>query len=99
MSPVVRMFSEVLAARFTPDARDPEEAKAAYERHNAHVRATVPPDRLVEWSPGDGWEPLCAALGLPVPDEPFPRVNTKADWDRLPRVWALGARMLERVRR
>ncbi|WP_188111421.1 sulfotransferase family protein [Nocardioides antri] len=99
VSPVVRMFSEVLAARFTPDARDPEEAKAAYERHNAHVRATVPPDRLVEWSPGDGWEPLCAALGLPVPDEPFPRVNTKADWDRLPRVWALGARMLERVRR
>ena len=24
---------------------------------------------------GQGWEPLCEFLGLPVPDEPFPRVN------------------------
>lgn len=84
--PVVRMFSEVLAARFTPDARDPEAAMAAYERHNARVRASVPRARLVEWTPGDGWDPLCEALGLPVPDEPFPQVNTTADWDRL-RFW------------
>ncbi|WP_182481228.1 sulfotransferase [Nocardioides immobilis] len=34
--------------------------------------------------PGDGWSPLCAALDLPVPDEPFPRVNTSADWDPAP---------------
>jgi hypothetical protein len=98
VSPVVRMFAEVLAARFTPYAGDPPTARAAYERHNAHVRATVPTDRLVEWQPGDGWGPLCAALDLPVPDEPFPRVNTKADWERL-RFWRHGARVLERVRR
>ncbi|GAB4011436.1 sulfotransferase family protein [Nocardioides ultimimeridianus] len=83
INPIVRMFTEVLAARFTPRVLDPEEAMAAYERHNAHVRATVPPERLVEWRPGDGWEPLCAALGVPVPDEPFPETNTRADWDRL----------------
>lgn len=23
----------------------------------------------------DGWEPLCKFLGVPVPDEPFPRAN------------------------
>lgn len=82
-SPVLKMFATVLDARFTPDAEDPEAAKAAYERHNAHVRATAPGDRLVEWTPRDGWGPLCEALGVPVPAEPFPRLNTKDDWDKL----------------
>ena len=65
--------------RFTPGWQDEAQAKAAYLAYNDHVRATAPPDRLVEWSPGDGWEPLCAALGLEVPDHPFPHVNTTND--------------------
>jgi hypothetical protein len=52
----------------------------AYVRHNDAVRAGVAPERLVEWRPDDGWEPICAALGLPVPDEPFPRLNTTAEF-------------------
>ncbi|MHB8680862.1 MAG: sulfotransferase family protein [Acidimicrobiales bacterium] len=65
--------------RFTPDWRDESAAKAAYVAHNEHVRATAPPSRLVEWSPGDGWGPLCSALGIDVPDHPFPHVNTTKD--------------------
>ena len=49
---------------------DPERATAAYDEHIAHVRATVPAVRLVDWQPGDGWEPLCAALGSPFPTSP-----------------------------
>src|SRR2546425_219793 len=55
----------------------------AYERHNAAVRAEVPPDRLVEWRPDDGWAPICSALDLPVPDRPFPHVNTTAEFREL----------------
>ena len=54
---------------------------AAYERHNADVRAGVPADRLLDWQPGDGWEPICTALDLPVPDEPFPHVNTTEEFN------------------
>lgn len=79
--PVLKMFATVLDARFTPDALDADAAKAAYERHNARVRAVAPAERLVEWTPRDGWGPLCEALGVPVPDEPFPRLNAKEDWD------------------
>jgi hypothetical protein len=61
---------------FCHDWRDEEAAKAAYEAHNAAVRAEVPADRLVDWQPGDGWEPIASALGMPVPSEPFPHVNT-----------------------
>ena len=49
---------------------------AAYEAHNEHVRATVPADRLFEWQPEDGWGPICRALQIPVPDEPFPHENS-----------------------
>lgn len=55
-------------------------ATAAYEAHNATVRAVADPARLLEWQPGDGWEPLCTALDLPVPDEPFPHLNTTEEW-------------------
>jgi hypothetical protein len=65
-----------MLGQFTPDLSDVAGAKAAYERHNADVRATAPPERLVDWHPGDGWEPICAALNVPVPDTPFPHVNT-----------------------
>jgi hypothetical protein len=46
----------------------------------------VPPDRLIVWQPGDGWDPICSALELPVPDEPFPHVNTTREFvERLER--------------
>jgi Sulfotransferase domain len=72
----LRMMNE----RFTPEWRDPGACKAAYERHNADVRATIPADRLIDWQPGDGWKPICAKLGLPVPSEPFPHANTTEDF-------------------
>jgi hypothetical protein len=62
------------------DFTDEDAAKAGYERHNAEVRATIPSDRLLEWKATDGWEPLCEALGVPVPDEPFPVTNTTEEF-------------------
>lgn len=76
----LHMITTMLRERFTPDWGDESAAKAAYERHNDQVRASADPSRLVEWAPGEGWQPLCAALDLPVPDEPFPHVNTTAEF-------------------
>ena len=70
------MVHALLRDRFTPGWTDADAAKDAYERHNADVRASVPPGRLVDWQPGDGWEPICAALGVRVPDAAFPHVNS-----------------------
>jgi hypothetical protein len=72
--------------RFTARIDDRDACIAAYERHNADVRATAPCARLLEWTPGDGWEPLCKALDVPVPDAPFPKVNTTDEFlARLPK--------------
>jgi hypothetical protein len=78
------LFDELLRARLGPRWDDPDAAMAAYTRHNEGVRAAVPPARLVEWRPVDGWEPLCAALGVPVPDEPFPHTNSTEEWRATP---------------
>jgi hypothetical protein len=74
------MVVEMMGERFTPDWSDRDAAIAAYERHNEHVRQAVPAERLIDWRPSDGWEPICAALELPVPLTAFPRENTTADF-------------------
>eukprot|EP00752_Nemacystus_decipiens_P016792 g15029.t1 len=58
---------------------DEEPAKADYIRHTQQVLAHVPPHKLLEFSVKQGWEPLCRFLEVPVPEEPFPRVNSTAD--------------------
>lgn len=62
---------------------DPGHCMAVYEAHNRRVMTSVPDDRLVVWEVGSGWEPLCAGLGVPVPDEPFPRTNTREEFARV----------------
>jgi hypothetical protein len=59
---------------------DPATLMTAYDRHNAEVRQTVPPHRLLEWCATEGWVPLCRTLGVLVPDLPFPWTNRRSDW-------------------
>jgi hypothetical protein len=58
---------------------DHDHVVALYEAHVAEVMAEVPPERLLVHNLGDGWAPLCAHLGVNVPDEPYPNGNTTAD--------------------
>jgi hypothetical protein len=51
-----------------------------FHRHEAEVKATIPADRLLIFPVGSGWEPLCEFLGVPVPDEPYPSENSRADF-------------------
>ncbi len=72
---------QILARVFDDRADDPAHAMAVFERHNAAVRAAIPPERLLTYRVGDGWAPLCAFLGLPVPDTPFPRSNSTREFN------------------
>ena len=74
------MVEAIFATRFTDALEDRDACIAAYERHNAEVRRTVPASRLLEWTAADGWAPLCRALALPLPDAPFPHVNSTEEF-------------------
>ncbi len=55
----------------------PEQLIRAFNAHNEAVKATVPPERLLVWEVKEGWEPLCAFLEVPVPQQPLPHVNDR----------------------
>ncbi|CAG8950558.1 hypothetical protein HYFRA_00002767, partial [Hymenoscyphus fraxineus] len=45
-------------------------------QYTAFIKSLVPTENILEFHPGDGWEPLCRFLGKQVPvDEPFPFAN------------------------
>jgi len=48
---------------------------AAYDAWNAEVQRAVPRDKLLVFNVKEGWAPLCAFLGKPVLEGPFPRTN------------------------
>jgi hypothetical protein len=51
-----------------------------FHRHEAEVLATAPAERLLVYPVGSGWAPLCDFLGVEVPDEPYPRENSRRDF-------------------
>jgi hypothetical protein len=80
VKPWMETMRKLLRDRFSDQLDDPTAMMDAFERHNASVRSTIPRGRLLEWSPGDGWEPICTRLGVAIPDEPFPVTNTLNEW-------------------
>ncbi|HTT83372.1 MAG TPA: sulfotransferase [Rhizomicrobium sp.] len=74
------MVHDMIRNRFGTEVIDRETCIAAFNAHNARVRAEVPKERLLVWEAADGWAPICAALHVAIPDEPFPRTNTTEEW-------------------
>jgi hypothetical protein len=70
----------ILDRVFGGQASDRAHVIERYEHHNEEVVRTIPPERLLVYDVSQGWEPLCSFLGVPVPEEPFPRVNTTSDF-------------------
>ena len=59
---------------------DRESSIKAYRRNNAKVREVIPADRLLVFTPADGWEPLCRFLGVATPAGDFPRSNARDEF-------------------
>jgi hypothetical protein len=60
---------------------EPSYAIEVFNRHNERVQRTVPRDRLLVYEVKEGWQPLCAFLGVPVPEgKPFPHLNDTAEF-------------------
>jgi Sulfotransferase domain len=48
--------------------------------HHEQVKRTVAPERLLVWEVGEGWEPLCEFLDVPVPADPLPHANDRGEF-------------------
>lgn len=74
------MNDAIRAARFSTSQQDKASMIKGVEDHNEQVRRGVDANRLLEWTIGDGWGPICEALKIAVPDEPFPHTNSTQEW-------------------
>jgi hypothetical protein len=71
----------ILERTFGGRLGDRAHATRVFEAHNRAVLEAIPASRLLVYEPGDGWEPLCRFLDVPVPDDPYPHLNDAA-WYR-----------------
>ncbi|GBF90443.1 hypothetical protein Rsub_03439 [Raphidocelis subcapitata] len=60
---------------------DPDATMQLFIDHVESVKKHVPKGRLLVFDPSQGWAPLCAFLGKPVPEGPYPHVNDKKEWE------------------
>ena len=58
-------------------------ASLAEQMATGEVVATVPKEKLLVYRPGDGWEPLCTFLGVPVPATPYPKTNSTEEFNQM----------------
>ena len=68
-------FTKLFAETYGRAIETREDAYIVYDAHHAWLNEIVPADRLVFFDVKDGWPPLCQALGVDIPDAPFPRLN------------------------
>ncbi|WP_328817206.1 sulfotransferase family protein [Nonomuraea cypriaca] len=72
----------VLERVFDDRIDDRDHVIEVFERHIAEVKTEIQDERLLVYEVGEGWGPLCAFLGVPVPEVPFPQVNERAAFRR-----------------
>ena len=71
----------IQAQTFHGPVTDRELALKALRQRTIDVRAAVAPERLLVFDVSEGWGPLCRFLQVPVPETPFPHVNsTEGFW-------------------
>jgi hypothetical protein len=76
-SPIGDLMQGAIFDAFGSNLRDREFMTEWFIRRNREVIDSLPPERLLVFTAKEGWEPLCTFLGVPVPPEPFPRVNSR----------------------
>jgi hypothetical protein len=89
----------ILEQLFSGRYWDKGEAIDVYESHIREVRRLVAADRLLQFRVADGWQPLCAFLGVPEPEESFPRRNERASFLASAPEWAVKAMRENREKR
>ncbi|MEZ5920861.1 MAG: sulfotransferase [Parvularculaceae bacterium] len=78
-SPWEVMLQNTINEALGGDINDRDALIRAFNEHTRAVKAAFGPDRLLVFEAKEGWAPLCKFLGVPIPDEDFPRVNSKAE--------------------
>jgi hypothetical protein len=81
-SPITQFMEATVNRDFGDGIEDRAFMVDYFRRWNEQVIADAPTEKLLVFQAKDGWEPLCRFLGVPVPREPYPRINSREDMNR-----------------
>jgi len=73
-------FFNIFLDTFGPHLHDRAFMTDYFRKHTREVVRTIPAERILVYEVSQGWGPLCEFLGVPLPREPFPSENTRADF-------------------
>jgi len=76
----MKTFMDQIHAWYGGDIHDRAFMTDFFRRHTEAVVAGVPKDRLLVFNVAEGWDPLCAFLGVPVPATSYPRENSTLEF-------------------
>jgi sulfotransferase family protein len=66
---------------FAGTFEEQDSAIAVFLQHSESVKQQVPPEKLLVYDVKEGWEPLCAFLGVAAsPEKAFPHRNDRANF-------------------
>ena len=82
MKPLMAMINRTIwEGKFQGRFEEKDFAIGVFNAHNERVKEVVPVEKLLVFDVKEGWEPLCAFLGVPVPEgKPFPHVNDSREF-------------------
>lgn len=80
MKPWLDMVKLIITDQTFGGDMEKENVLKVYNAHNAEVKRTIASNRRLDFDPAHGWSPLCSFLGASVPETPFPKTNTTADF-------------------
>ena len=73
-------FFAIITGNFGDRIHDRAFMTDHFRKHTREVVRTVPAERLLVYEVSQGWGPLCEFLEIPVPGEPFPAQNSRAEF-------------------
>jgi hypothetical protein len=78
-----RMIKATINDHLDGDIHSHDHLVKAFNEHTQRVSAAFSPDRLLIFDAREGWGPLCQFLDVPVPEQPYPHVNSKEEFDNV----------------
>lgn len=77
------LLSQSIWNKITPitPMNDKESLLQAYQSHNKAIRKSIGRRKLLIIDHSLGWKPLCKFLKKPIPNVPYPRLNTREAFD------------------
>jgi hypothetical protein len=82
-TPLETFFDICVHHEFGDRIHDRDFMLEQFARHINEVVRDAPRERLLVFDVREGWAPLCAFLGVEVPDTPFPHTNSREEMSEL----------------